>query len=254
MNFQEAQYRFAAHIRNPESNAAPSEIEDRRMAIYRELFYKNIESFIANGFPVLRKITSDDLWHAMVRDFFDRHRCSSPYFVEIAQEFLQYLDSEREANAEDFPFLLELAHYEWVELALEIDDQEIPTNGFNPRGDLMSGHPVVSPLAWVLQYQYPVHQISPQFLPESTAETPVFLLAYRNRQDLVKFMEINAVTARLLTIFQERQFCRGEEAVAQLIEELQHPNPNVVYSGAEQALEQLRQQEIILGTALTPVE
>ncbi|MCG8671389.1 MAG: DNA-binding domain-containing protein, partial [Pseudomonadales bacterium] len=95
MSFQQAQYNFAAHIRNPEKNPAPKEIEDRRMGIYRDLFYKNIESFIANGFPVLRKITGDDEWHAMVRDFIDRHQSQSPYFVEIAQEFLKYLDEER---------------------------------------------------------------------------------------------------------------------------------------------------------------
>ena len=58
MNFQEAQRHFAAHIRNPDLNSAPSGIEDRRMSIYRELFYNNVESFISNGFPVLRSITT----------------------------------------------------------------------------------------------------------------------------------------------------------------------------------------------------
>ena len=253
MNFQDAQYQFAAHIRNPDVNPAPSEIEDRRMGIYRDLFYKNVESFIANGFPVLRKLINDDDWHAMVRDFFVKHNCQSPYFAEISQEFLKYLDGDREPNESDYPFMLELAHYEWVELALDIDQQEIPTTGFNPAGDLMAGHPVVSPLVWVLQYQYPVHQISPSFIPEQPLAQPVFLLVYRNKDDQVKFMEINAVTARLLTILQEREFCKGEDAITQLIEELKHPNPEVVYQGGKQALEHLLQQEIILGTALTPV-
>lgn len=254
MNFQQAQYQFAAHIRNPEKNPAPEGIEDRRMGIYRELFYKNVESFIANGFPVLRKITDDESWHAMVRDFFHRHECSSPYFVEIAQEFLHYLDGEREPHENDYSFMLELAHYEWVELALEVDQQEIPKTGYNPNGDLMLGHPVVSPLAWVLQYQYPVHQIGPEFIPSEPLASPVFLLVYRNKADDVKFMEINAVTARLLTILQENELCKGEEAVTQLISELNHPNPDVVYQGGAQALEHLRQQEIILGTVLKTVE
>lgn len=253
MKFQESQQQFAAHIRHPELNAAPADIEDRRMEIYRELFYKNIEGFIANGFPVLRKITDDHHWHAMVRDFMHRHQSHSPYFAEIAQEFLQYLDTEREPSDNDFPFMLELAHYEWVELALDIEQGEIPDTGYNPQGDLMSGHPLVSPLVWVLQYQYPVHQISPDFIPQEPSPAPVFLLVYRNRQDEVKFMEINAVTARLLSILQERRLCRGEEAVAQLIDELQHPNPLVVYDGARQALSHLLEKEIILGTALQPV-
>ena len=253
MNFQEAQRVFAAHIRHPDINKAPADIEDRRMNIYRELFYNNIESFIANGFPVLRKIFDDASWHEMIRDFMHRHKCQTPYFLEIAQEFLKYLDEGRADHRSDFPFMLELAHYEWVELALDVDKQEIPTSGFNPSGDLMSGHPVISPLVWVLQYQYPVHRIGPEFLPESPSPQPHFLLVYRNREYQVKFMEINAVTARLLTILQEQNFCRGEEAVTQLIEELQHPNPQVVYEGGRQALENLLASEIILGTALTPV-
>ncbi|MDX1692713.1 MAG: putative DNA-binding domain-containing protein [Ketobacteraceae bacterium] len=254
MKFQESQYRFAAHIRHPELNQAPEDIEDRRMGIYRDLFYKNIEGFLTNGFPVLRQITSDDHWHSMVRDFMNRHQCRSPYFARIAREFLEYLDGERTPHEADFPFLLELAHYEWVELALDISEQEIPATGYNPAGDLLSGHPVVSPLAWVLQYQYPVHQIGPGFIPTEPAEIPVFLLVYRNRDDQVRFMEINAVTARLLSIFQERELCRGEDAVAQLIDELQHPNPDVVYQGARQALAHLLEKEIILGTALKPIK
>lgn len=253
MDFQRAQRAFAAHIRHPDIHSAPADIEDRRMKIYRELFYNNIESFIANGFPVLRKVFDEIRWHDMIRDFMHRHKSQTPYFLEIAQEFLKYLDEERADNTDDYPFLLELAHYEWVELALDVDEQEIPTSGFNPSGDLMNGHPVISPLVWVLQYQYPVHRISPEFLPETPSAQPHFLLVYRNREYQVKFMEINAVTARLLTILQERSFCRGEEAITQLIEELRHPNPEVVYEGGRQALQDLLSKEIILGTALTPI-
>ncbi|RKZ79734.1 MAG: DUF2063 domain-containing protein, partial [Gammaproteobacteria bacterium] len=48
-SFIDTQYQFAGHIRDPEHNPAPADIEQRRMAIYRELFYNNIEGFIANG-------------------------------------------------------------------------------------------------------------------------------------------------------------------------------------------------------------
>ena len=59
-SFIETQYQFAATIRDPENKPAPDNIEPRRMTIYRELFYNNIEGFIANGFPVLRQITIDE--------------------------------------------------------------------------------------------------------------------------------------------------------------------------------------------------
>ena len=58
--FQKLQYAFAAHIRDPEHRAAPAGIEDRRMGIYRELFYNNIEDFLATAFPVIRALTADE--------------------------------------------------------------------------------------------------------------------------------------------------------------------------------------------------
>ena len=41
-SFQDKQYEFAAHLRDPENVPAPDGIEDRRMGIYRELFYNNL--------------------------------------------------------------------------------------------------------------------------------------------------------------------------------------------------------------------
>ena len=63
----------------------------------------------------------------MVRDFMRRHRSTTPLFTEVGQEFLAYLQDERGPQAGDWPFMLELAHYEYVELDamlhLEGDDR-----------------------------------------------------------------------------------------------------------------------------------
>lgn len=247
--FQQLQYQFAAHIRDP-LQAAPSQIEDRRMKIYRELFFNNIESFLANGFPVLRSLMSDESWQALARDFFSRHQCHTPYFLEISQEFLTYLQSERCEQAGDFPFMLELAHYEWLELAMDVDPDCIPATGFNPEGDLLQGQPVLSPLVNVACYEYPVHHISRDFIPQAPSEQPHYLIIYRNSADQVRFMEINAVTARMLVLLQEVPGLTGRDVIQRLQQELQHPQPEVVVEGGRQALQHLRRAGIVLGTAL----
>ena len=89
-SFQQTQIEFAAHIRSPESNPAPQGIEDRRMDIYRNLFFNNIQTFIANGFPILKSITDPEQWTAMVRDFVHHHQSQSPYFLQIGSEFFDY--------------------------------------------------------------------------------------------------------------------------------------------------------------------
>jgi len=247
-NFIARQYAFAAHIRDPEHVSTPEGVEDRRMAIYRDLFYNNVESLLSGFFPVLRRILTDDHWHAMVRDFFIRHRAQTPLFLELAQEFLDYLQNERETNHGDPAFLIELTHYEWVELALSISDDEPNPSLANPNGDLMEGCPIVSPLAWNLSYRFPVHQISPDFQPQTPGDQPTHLVVYCNRANDVEFLEINAVTQRLLQLLKENLDWTGLKTVKRIAKELQHPQPELVIQAGEQQLNELRTRNIILGT------
>ena len=101
--FIRRQYEFAAHIRDPEHAPVPVDVEDRRMGIYRELFYNNVESFLSGTFPVLRRILNDSRWHALVRDFFARHHSRTPLFLEIPREFLNWLEHERSPQPGDLP-------------------------------------------------------------------------------------------------------------------------------------------------------
>lgn len=246
--FKKHQYEFTAHIRNPQANDRPEGIEDRRMGIYRELLYNNVEGFIASGFPVLRDIYNDEDWHEMVRDFFANHQCQSPYFLEISQEFIDYLQNERQPQQGDPAGLVELAHYEWVELALHVSDESISMDNIDANGDLLEGRPVFSPLAWPLAYQFPVHTMGPDNLPQEAPEQPSYLVVYRNRNDKVNFLEINPVTARLISLLQENESYTGLDAIEHIAKEMNHPNPDVVKQGGLAALQELQQYGIILGT------
>ncbi len=248
--FQRLQYRFAAHLRDPKRHAAPPGIETRRMKIYTELFYNNVEGFLSSAFPVLRRITSDAHWHAMARDFFARHQSHQPLFHKIAEEFLKYLERERGRVKGDPKFLRELAHYEWVELALSVAQGPADEELANPGGDPMEQVPLVSPLAWALSYEFPVHRISPDFQPDAPGAQPTHLVVYRNSQDEVKFIEINAVTARLLQLMAPRR-STGRQLLLRLARELKHPQPEAVVAEGRGILTGLRERGIILGTKRT---
>ncbi|UCC57375.1 MAG: putative DNA-binding domain-containing protein [Gammaproteobacteria bacterium] len=247
-DFIRRQYEFAAHIRDPDNQPAPEDIEDRRMGIYRELFFNNVESFIAGTFPVLRKILDDKTWHALIRDYFSRHKSRTPLFLEMPREFLTWLESERDKQDGDLPFLRELAHYEWVELALSIAEESLDGPAIDGNGDLMKGIPVLSPLAWHLAYNYPVHRIGPDFLPDSPGDSPTFLVVYRDRDNEVGFLEINPVTKRLLELVDEDSGETGEALLSRIARELNHPDPGVVIKGGEEILRNMKQKDIILGT------
>ncbi len=197
MSFQTHQATFASYIRNPEKNPLPIGVKPERMAMYRELFFNNIEGFLIANFPVLYSLFSEKDWEHLVQDFFENHVCQTPHFSEIPEEFLAYLQNERQ-NSTDFPFLFELAHYEWVEMALSISHETVTTL---PLENLSNAKLKLSPLACMLAYRFPVQKISPEFIPLKS-ENPTFLVLYRNAEDMVQFLEITPLTFQLLQLLE----------------------------------------------------
>jgi hypothetical protein len=247
-SFKDIQYQFTGHIRDPENCPAPADIEDRRMQIYRDLLYNNVEDFLANSFPVLRKIMPDQQWHALMRDYFKNHQARTPLFPKMSQEFLQYLDQEREYQADDFPFMKELAHYEWLELAIFIDSRDLEMNDIDASGDLLAGIPALSPLAWPFAYRYPVHKISPDFLPLEAPAQATYLVVYRGHDDEVGFLELNSVSARLIEHLQAEKALTGRQLLEDIASELQHPDPQLVIDSGLEILHSMHDKDIILGT------
>lgn len=245
--FQRLQREFAAHLRDPRNHPPPPGIESRRMKIYRDLFYNNIEGFLANAFPVLRKITPDRRWHAMVRDFYSRHESHQPLFHRIAEEFLAYLEQGRGTVRGDPPFLMELAHYEWVELALAVATTELDSVPADRKGALLHSIPVVSPLAWALDCRFPVHRIGPEFQPKRPAAHATHLLVWRDRQDQVNFLETNPVTARLMQLLAAGRWT-GRQMFERIARELRHPQPDAVVQEGAKLLQMLHERDVVLGT------
>jgi len=246
MDFQRYQREFTAHIRDPRLANRPKGVPARRMKVYNELLYNNLEGFLLACFPVCRKILGKRRWERLVRPFFRDHACHTPYFRQIPEEFLKYLQEDWE-RPEDFPaFLPELAHYEWVELELDTSDRDAHLPDHDPEGDPLTGRPLLNPVLRVLAYRWPVHRLSPRFKPSEPPAQPTFTLAYRGADHRVCFTLVNPATARLLALLQERPELTGREALALLEAEMSLPAGALQGHGAE-LLGDLRRQGAILG-------
>ena len=196
---------------------------------------------------MLRALIEDADWERLVRDFYAEHRCRTPLFPEVAKEFLRYLQDVRGVREGDPPFMLELAHYEWVELALSIDEHELADEPADPGGDLLEGRPVLSPLAWPLSYRYPVHRIGPEFQPKEPPVEATHLLVYRNRQDEVRFMTLNDVSRLLLGLLGEDSGATGRELLLEVAAAIGHPRPERVVESGAVMLAELRDRDVLLG-------
>lgn len=249
--FQVKQYEFAAHIRDPESAPAPAGIEDRRIAIYRDLFFNNLRNLLGRTYPVLKKIHGTDHWDRFIRGFMRQHRARTPYFLELPAEFLEYLQNEYEPTSDDFPFLVELAHYEYVELALSVSTESNDHGAVDPEGDLLHGVPVKSALAWMFAYRYPVHEISTGFLPNEPADQPVHIAVYRGSDEKVGFLELNPVSARLLDAIGDNEAERsGEQLLRDIASDIGYADIAAFLQHGHAAMQQMRDLEILIGTHL----
>ena len=200
MSFREVQSSFIDYIRDP-SRPLPVDTDARRMKIYRELFFNNIEGFVSNAFPVLRSLYRDEDWQALVQQFFVTHDCQTPIFVEIAGEFLQFLVEEYQPQESDPPFLLELAHYEYLELQVAVAKESTanrPLELIN-EDDLL----VLSDCARVAQYVFEVQHISSDYQPDEPASRPQCFCVYRDEDDEVQFLALAPLTAQVLSMLQQ---------------------------------------------------
>ena len=227
-NFRALQYDFAAHIRHPDRNPPPAGIPSQRMDVYAGLVYQNINNFLVRTFRVARSILSDAHWNAMVRDFVHRHISGSPYFMQIPEEFLVYLETERDTSR-DAPFLLELCHFEWVRLALDMSDAEPFAD--RPAPPLLDRRLALSPLARPLRYRFPVHEMGPDFQPAVPPEAATWLIGYRDEADQVRFRSSNEATVRLLHVLGSATSAR--EALNQVASELERDPAPILEFGVD---------------------
>lgn len=186
-------------LRNSELTRLP-DIHPNRLAIYRELVYNNIGSFIDVTFPVAQSILKEPLWTSLKQKFISEHFCQSPYFYEISHQFRQWVDESNLPDLSPFPWLTELLHVEWMELIVEIAPDTVMTASVS--GDLaQASDPLLRPAVpfWVLAYHWPVHRWRlgwSNFEPE-----PVVLLIYRKYPELdIRMEELSAPEACVFDI------------------------------------------------------
>jgi uncharacterized protein len=256
MPFTDYQAAFAARIRDPKQAARPPGAPARRMRVYEELLFNNLEGFLLSCYPVTRKLLGKRLWRQTVRRFFVEHRSHSPLFRDIPKAFLDWMQASGAVHFPVLPFLPEFMHYEWLELSVSISPEEVDPAAIDAQGDLLRGRPALHPTARLACYAYPVHQIGPRFKPAAADGQTWCYLLFRDEalcsedaagQDEVRFILLNPLSAQLITMLRDQQ-PSGHEALAHLAGQNNPTQYEAFIQLGGELLRDLRAQGALLGT------
>ena len=237
---REQQLRMTRYIRDPQANEPPPGIEARRLAVYRQLFFGNLQGLLAGNFPVLHASLPREQWQLLTEDFYAGFRCQTPLFTEVAGEFVDYL----EGRAEQPGWVAELAHYEYIETALLLSDNSEPAH--DPDGDLLEGVPLLSALATPLAYAWPVSHIGPGHVPQQAPAEPTLLLARRDSDLKVHFSRLAPLAHALLVSLQQWQLTGRQHLKA--LAEIAGVEPAAIEEQGIALVHSLKEQGVVLGT------
>lgn len=239
---REFQLAFGRRLRAGARAPVPAGVPRQRMAVYEELLFNNLRSFLDRCFPVGRACLGELRWTRLCRAFYRDWPCATAWFREIPREFVDYLEA---GSRQRLPrWFAELARYEWAELAVDVMDVAPPA-GLSD-GDPVEGCPVVNPALLSLAFQWPVHCIGPDARPHRPV--PVQLLVFRDGADDVCFVETNLATARLLALLAGGGVS-GRDALVQLATELGRAPDAAFMDFGRHSLADLRRLGVLLGTA-----
>ncbi|RZL10426.1 MAG: DUF2063 domain-containing protein [Rubrivivax sp.] len=247
MSLVDFQMSLGRHVRDPRRAVAPEGVSRRRLAVYDELVFNNLQGLLEPCFPVIRSVLGRR-WTRLVRQFCREARCHTPLFREVPGEFLQWL-----LNADTCvslpPWARELAHYEWAELAVDTMAVEVtPSEGALdlPPAHLLASAVRVNPSLLNLHYQWPVQRIGPAHRPRKPQATSV--LIYRDRHDEVRFMAVEPASARLLHLLSAGGTTLAQAADAVALE-LGRTSPAALHAAALDQCRQWLASDVILGVS-----
>jgi len=235
---------FADYLRDPDNHPAPDGIEERRLAIYRRLFFGNLRNLMAKNFPVLRRMLDDGEWDRLIRELMVKHRSTTPLFPEIGSEMLEFLSASGEQWLRQRPWMAELAQWEYLETLARLHEGEVAAPEPTVAGVLE--RPIeLNPTLQIARFAWPVHRISPGFVPAEPLAQPINLLVYRRHNDKVAFERVNDLSLRFLQLVLARPGSTGLERLTALAEEAGTDPRHLISAGGEKILQHLTEQEVI---------
>lgn len=159
---------------------------------YRRLVFNIISDALETTYPISVKKLGVEDWVQLVDHFFSNYPCSSTQIWSMPYELITYLETSDDPITTKFPWLMELLHFEWLEVEIFCDEDE--QVHFEKSIDVLNERLVINPTLRLEHFTFPVHKAL-----ELKEQNDYYLLAYRSTEnDKVYFEEITGFLALIV--------------------------------------------------------
>ncbi len=190
---------------------------------YRRLLRNNIHNAMEQAFPIAFTVLTESQWDTLIDDFHANHPAATPQVWKLPEEFYTFVEAHRYAEKFSLPFLNDLLHFKWIEIAVHTMEDQQP-EPYRNEGDPLADTIVVHPEHSIIRLKYPVHLYAAE---EALAhEGDYFLLPFRTRDFDVRFVDLPALHA-----FYFEQIKQGKTGV-KLLKELEQSSGKILNTKA----------------------
>jgi hypothetical protein len=165
-----------------------------RIGTYRDLVRNSFLDLLSRIYPYSKKLIGKE-WERLLSEYFEFFPPKSPVLNKIAENFPLFL-SHQEKVLKKYPFIHELAMYEWLEL--EIADKE---NRSIKKGKL-------NPIHVLFSSNYPVHKTI-EYIDNNAdlnklEPIETHIIIYRDpRTHQVRFFELSKASLAYIELFKQ---------------------------------------------------
>ncbi|MCU0683142.1 MAG: putative DNA-binding domain-containing protein [Polyangiaceae bacterium] len=174
--------------------------EPERWLVYRRMVRARLREAVGHGFERLEARVGGEIFGAWFGDFLERSPPRSAYLRETAGEFAAFLEGYERPGDRHPGLTLDLARFEWAELACAYEAAPAPAT--EPLS--MGLRPALSPAHRLVRLEHAVHRLERDEPLAEVAPGPAWVCLYRDPQSFdVRVLELTEVTGRLLVAMAE---------------------------------------------------
>lgn len=183
-----------------------SQIDARGVRLYASLLKHGHRELMLSIFPYCAQLIGKK-WEATVERYLSHYPPQHYNLNRTASQFSQYLAQHEDMQMKRYPYLAELADYEWVELELLEMDKEIIVSHqatLNTPEDFAKFAPIVNPVLVIRSYEYAITRVVDQMEaherpPKKGLRHKTDIAIYRNPQtNKCKFLETGVTAAKII--------------------------------------------------------